>query len=201
VFRDECVQRIPTYELVVGDVIILQAGDQIPADCVLVDNITIMSNEASLTGEAEDLKKDKEHDPFLLSSCLVIETQGDECRALVIGVGRSSQWGKIKGNLITESVNTPLQDKLEEMTKQIGYLGMISAFGTFVALMISIWARDGGNPKGGVAKAVVDAFIISVTIVVVAIPEGLPLAVTISLAYSTKKMYTDNCFIRVLVEF
>ena len=113
----------------------------------------------------------------------------------MIGIGMHSQWGKIKANLVSEAVNTPLQDKLEDMTKQVGYIGMMSAFGTFVALIISIWARDGGkDPLNGF----INAFIVCITIVVVAIPEGLPLAVTISLAYSTKKMYQDQCFIRVL---
>lgn len=75
----------------------------------------VKCNESSLTGEPDDLKKTRDKDCFLLSSCLV--TEGEECRALVIGIGLHSQWGKIKANLVTESVNTPLQDKLEEMTK------------------------------------------------------------------------------------
>ena len=77
----------------------------------------VKCNESSLTGEPDDLKKTRDKDCFLLSSCLV--TEGEECRALVIGIGLHSQWGKIKANLVTESVNTPLQDKLEEMTKQV----------------------------------------------------------------------------------
>lgn len=72
---------------------------------------------------------------------------------------------------------------------------MVAAAGTFVALIINIWARDGGQ---NVVEGVISAFILSVTVVVVAIPEGLPLTVTIALAYSTKKMYQDQCFIRVL---
>jgi calcium-translocating P-type ATPase len=72
---------------------------------------------------------------------------------------------------------------------------MGASFGTFVTLVVSIWARDGGK---NVSQGVIDAFILAVTIVVVAIPEGLPLAVAISLAYSTKKMYKDQCFIRQL---
>jgi Ca2+-transporting ATPase len=72
---------------------------------------------------------------------------------------------------------------------------MVAAVGTFLAMVINIWARHGGH---GVLNGFIDAFILAVTIVVVAIPEGLPLAVTISLAYSTKKMYADQCFIRVL---
>lgn len=72
---------------------------------------------------------------------------------------------------------------------------MVFSVATFIALVVSIWTRDGGKD---VVTGIVQAFIIAVTIVVVAIPEGLPLAVTIALAYSTKKMYSDQCFIRVL---
>jgi len=118
-----------------------------------------------LTGEPDDIKKTKDDDCFLLSSCLVTTIDGgSNCKAVVIGIGIFSQWGKIKANLVTESVNTPLQDKLETMTKQviivsfcfdlnyyylplyqIGYLGFGVAIGTFIALIISIWTRDGGH--------------------------------------------------------
>lgn len=107
----------------------------------------------------------------------------------------NSQWGKIKANLVSEDENTPLQEKLEDMAGLIGYIGMVASAGTFIAMVASIWLRHDGTL---VMERFVEAFIIAVTIVVVAIPEGLPLAVTISLAYSTKKMYEDQCFIRVL---
>jgi P-type Ca2+ transporter type 2C len=81
------------------------------------------------------------------------------------------------------------------LSHQIGYVGLIAAAGTFIAMVISIWARHHGKDVLG---GFIEAFILSVTIIVVAIPEGLPLAVTIALAYSTKKMYQDQCFIRVL---
>ena len=193
VFRSGAIERINPVDLVVGDVILLQAGDMIPADAIVCDSNAIMSNEAALTGEPEDLKKTKDKDCFLLSSCLI--TDGEECRAVVIGIGVNSQWGKIKANLVSEAVNTPLQDKLEIMAQQIGYIGLVAAVGTFIAMVISIWARHHGKDILG---GFIEAFILAVTIVVVAIPEGLPLAVTISLAYSTKKMYQDQCFIRVL---
>ncbi len=89
----------------------------IPADSIICDNNTIMSNESALTGESDDLKKAKAKDCFLLSSCLI--TEGEEARALVIGIGPNSQWGKIKANLVSEAVNTPLQDKLELMAQQV----------------------------------------------------------------------------------
>eukprot|EP00981_Chlorochromonas_danica_P011661 scaffold4203_cov166-Ochromonas_danica.AAC.7 len=193
VLREGCVERINPKDVVVGDILVLQAGDMIPADSIMLDKSVLKSNESSLTGEPDDLKKTRDHDCFLLSSCLI--TEGEDCKALVIGIGTHSQWGKIKANLVSEAVNTPLQDKLEDMAKLIGKVGIVFSVGTFLALVISIWARHHGND---VLLGFVNAFIIAVTIVVVAIPEGLPLAVTIALAYSTKKMYKDQCFIRVL---
>ena len=89
----------------------------IPADCVIICNSEVSSSESALTGESEDMRKSRRVDCFLLSSCLI--TDGDGCRALVIGIGLNSQWGKIKANLVTNSVNTPLQDKLEIMTKRV----------------------------------------------------------------------------------
>lgn len=94
-----------------------QAGDMIPADSIILSMNQILTNESSLTGEPDDLKKSADKDCFLLSSCLV--THGEDCRAVVIGIGPNSQWGKIKANLVSEAVNTPLQDKLEEMTTQV----------------------------------------------------------------------------------
>lgn len=193
VLRNGVIDRINPNDIVVGDVLILQPGDMVPADSVMMDNSPISANESSLTGETDELKKSKAKDCFLLSSSLL--TEGEECHVVAIGIGPNSQWGKIKAQLVTESVNTPLQDKLEIMTEKIGYVGMGSAVGTFIALVVSIWARHHGDDvKGGF----IEAFIVAVTIVVVAIPEGLPVAVTIALAYSTGKMYEDNCLIRVL---
>jgi Ca2+-transporting ATPase len=85
----------------------------ITADAIMMDKFNVLSNESSLTGEPDDLKKNGDHDCFLLSSCLL--TEGEDCRGLVIGIGTHSQWGKIKANLVSEAVNTPLQDKLEDM--------------------------------------------------------------------------------------
>lgn len=76
----------------------------------MLDVRPILSNESSLTGEPDDLKKSRDKDCFLLSSCLI--TEGEDSKAIAIGVGVRSQWGKIKANLVSESVNTPLQDKV-----------------------------------------------------------------------------------------
>jgi P-type Ca2+ transporter type 2C len=117
VIRDGEIERINPKDLVVGDLILLQAGDAIPADCVVCDHNIVKANESALTGESDDLNKSKDKDCFLLSSCLI--TEGEEVHALVIGIGPNSQWGKIKSNLVSEAVNTPLQDKLEDMAEQV----------------------------------------------------------------------------------
>jgi Ca2+-transporting ATPase len=131
--RDGAIELINPKDLVVGDVLVMQAGDQVPADCIIFGNNTVLANEASLTGEPEDLKKSQRGDCFLLSSSLL--TEGEEVRALVIGIGSHSQWGKIKENLVVEAVNTPLQDKLEDMTKSVSKLAafVLYAFTSFTA--------------------------------------------------------------------
>ncbi len=190
-------------EIVVGDLIKLKAGDGIPADGILVEGDGVKANESSLTGEPEDLAKHARKDPFLLSSSLLTD-QGSspEIFMLVIAVGARSQWGKIRANLVQEDTMTPLQEKLTHAAKFIGKVGTFTSVATFVALVIMIWKPPGEpmrHPDGQhITAELVEAFIIAVTIIVVAIPEGLPLAVTISLAYSTKKMYKDQNLIRVL---
>jgi Ca2+-transporting ATPase len=143
VLRNGFIQRINPADLVVGDIIVLQvivaskdycicaslliicflciqAGDMAPADCIIVDNGTVLCNESSLTGEPDDLPKSKDKDCFILSSSLI--TDGEQCKAMVIGVGINSQWGKIKANLVTEPTSTPLQEKLEQMTRYVSIL-------------------------------------------------------------------------------
>ena len=200
VLRNAKPEIINPMDIAIGDVLILQTGDMIPADAIMCDDNVVMSNESSLTGEPEDRKKSQAGNFNLMSSCLVTEADNN-FHAVVVGVGENSQWGKIKANLAVESVDTPLQEKLNIMTTQIGYIGLFFAVITFIAMFISIWSRyegEGSPGKSVVWSGIIRAFILSFTIIVVAIPEGLPLAVTIALAYSTSEMYKDQCLIRVL---
>lgn len=184
-------------ELVIGDVVLLKAGDLIPADGIIFDGEGVKCNESGLTGEPDDLEKRPDGDnPFLFSSCLVTEVgNSSDAKILVIAVGEKSEWGKIRATLTTEPSETPLQQKLDVMATLIGYVGVGFAVATFIVLVIMIWAKDHGD---NILTSLIEAFIIGITIIVVAIPEGLPLAVTISLAYSTRKMYKDQNLIRVL---
>jgi len=193
VMRDGEPEEISSFDVVVGDIVVLNAGDKIPADGVYIKGIDTYSNESSLTGESDDLKKDELHDPFLLSGCQI--TNG-HCTMLTVAVGPHSMWGKLMADVQIDQSDTPLQEKLDALAQQIGYIGMGFAALTFVAMML-MWYSD-STEEDDVIEQLLDSFIMAVTIVVVAVPEGLPLAVTISLAYSTQKMLQDNNLIRVL---
>ena len=89
--RNGKIENINPSEIVVGDILILQTGDLITADCIIITkDIVVESDEASLTGESNVVKKSYENDPFLLSSCLI--TRAEQIKAVVIGIGKSSQW-------------------------------------------------------------------------------------------------------------
>jgi Ca2+-transporting ATPase len=125
--------------------------------------------------------------------------QAGRGRFIAIAVGKDSQWGKIKSKLEKEQDQTPLQEKLDDMAALIGYVGMAAAGATFLAMMfIKIVVQPAYLQNISIFSYALEAFIIGVTIVVVAVPEGLPLAVTISLAFSTKKMLADQNLIRHL---
>jgi P-type Ca2+ transporter type 2C len=203
--RDGKAISVRVKDLVVGDLVELNAGDKIPADGLLVDGSDVTCNESSLTGEPEDIKKghnghndggETASDLFLLSGTSVSTGFG---LMLVTAVGEESRWGKTKAKLAVESADTPLQEKLDVLAGQIGNFGMVTAVLTFVA-MLTLWfvKPEWRNPEFTFYEFLLKAFIMGVTIVVVAVPEGLPLAVTLSLAYSTQKMMKDNNLIRVL---
>jgi len=166
--------QVQIADVVLGDIIIVEAGDRVPCDGVLVRCDGIGSDESALTGEPEDVEKDLVSDPFLLSGCTVTAGSG---RMVAVAVGRDSQWGVIKSALETGQDQTPLQEKLDDMAALIGYVGMAAAVATFVAMMvIKVVVKPPYLDDITAWNYALDAFIIGVTIVVVAVPEGLPLA-------------------------
>lgn len=182
----------------VGDIVVLNAGDKVPSDGLLVTGSDVTVNESALTGESDDKKKshDEEGDVFLLSGTAL---STGYATMLVTAVGENSRWGKTKAKLAAETSDTPLQEKLDVLANQIGNFGMLSAGATFIALLvIRYFYKEYTDLELNNLEYVLKAFIMAVTIVVVAVPEGLPLAVTLSLAYSTQKMMKDNNLIRVL---
>jgi len=193
VIRGNVPKEISSFDVVVGDVVMLAAGDKIPADGVFIKGNNVTANESYLTGEPEDVDKDGLSDPFLLSGCQIT---GGHCYMLTIAVGSNSMWGKLMGDAQFEHDDTPLQEKLDSLAHQIGYIGTFFALLTFILMMVT-WYEDPTDDDSLISE-LVDAFIMAITIIVVAVPEGLPLAVTISLAYASQRMIEDNILIRVL---
>ena len=172
VMRNGKAKQINVGDIVVGDIVCIEAGDQIPCDGILVRQDGLEVDESALTGEPMDIEKDLEKDPFMLSGCQASAGSG---QFIAIAVGRESQWGVIKSHLEKEQEQTPLQEKLDDMAAMIGYVGMGAAAMTFIAMMcIKIFVKPEYLKDITVFHHALDAFIICVTIVVVAVPEGLP---------------------------
>ena len=208
VIRDGHMTTVDAEELVVGDIIKIPAGDNVPADCVAYKSITLVANQSSLTGEPEGIHKthvDADNyshhpDPFLLQNTL-IET--GECMALVLAVGHNTRSGRAERVMNVESEQTPLQAKLESIADMIGKMGGSVAALTFIAIVVKLLCtiflykeRTLSDPQN--LTDLLNAFIIAVTIIVVAVPEGLPLAVTISLAFSVSEMANMGNLVRRL---
>jgi Ca2+-transporting ATPase len=192
VLRDGHRNKVSVYDLVVGDIVVLGVGDQIPADGLLLAGQSVISDESAMTGESDPMKKDPARKPFLLSGCKITEGYGE---MMVVAVGMNTEWGRIMA--VTSEENdeeTPLQMRLDGVATGIGKVGTLVAFIVFVVLFI----RDATSGSGTWWNQLIAAFIVGVTIIVVAVPEGLPLAVTLSLAYSMKKMMLDKALVRHL---
>ena len=235
-------------DLLVGDLIMINYGDIMAADVLLIEGNGIKMDESALTGESDAMKKEKYEkckelldrgekklpSPLILSGTNCIEGSG---KGIVIAVGEHSQKGIIRRTVdnAQENSQTPLEAKLERIAKLIGYFGMIAGVVTLVALMIRFgidfseeskdYKKDSKvesvltgilfnmpntkeenilknidneleDPRMKVAQTILDIIILCISIIVVAIPEGLPLAVTLSLAFSIKKMMDYNNLVR-----
>eukprot|EP00798_Chlamydomonas_sp_ICE-L_P032522 gene32522-17235_t len=163
---------VTNHDLVVGDLVLLEMGDRLVADGILIASDGLILDESSLTGRLDRIKKSKDANPWLRSGTKVLEGSGS---ALIIAVGKSTEMSwSIEEEELPEEENsfTPLQHKLADLAMTIG---------------------KEINEDGPI-----QFFLYCLTILVVAVPEGLPLVVTISLAYSIKKMMQDKNFVRQL---
>ena len=194
VVRNGEVHAVTAGEVLVGDVVELSAGDKVPADGVFLEGSKLRADEAAMTGEPIGIAKSHDKDPFLLSGTTISEGSG---RMAVVAVGSNSQWGVILKTLIVDPSSTPLQDRLDVLVVTVGNFGIGAAIATFVASMIR-WIVNGSEGEGWDGVEILDYLINSVTIVVVAIPEGLPLAITLGLAFAMRKMMADQNLVRRL---
>lgn len=199
--------EISIFDIVVGDVIPLKIGDQVPADGILINGHSLSIDESSMTGESKTVRKDQKQ-PFLVSGCKVADGYGN---MLVTGVGLNTEWGLLMASISEDNAEeTPLQVRLNGIATFIGKLGLFVAVSVLVVLLIRYFTgltKDSNGIvqfKAGKTRAstiiddVVKLITIAVTIIVVAIPEGLPLAVTLTLAYSMRKMMADKALVRRL---
>ncbi|CDO99120.1 unnamed protein product, partial [Coffea canephora] len=185
VVRNGRRQQISIFEIVVGDVVRLKIGDQVPADGLFLEGHSLRIDESSMTGESDHLEVNQNQNPFLTSGTKVADGYG---QMLVTSVGMNTTWGEMMSSVSQDSnEKTPLQSRLNKLTSAIGKVGLAVAFLVLLVLL----ADD-------VINAVVKIIAAAVTIVVVAIPEGLPLAVTLTLAYSMKRMMADQAMVRKL---
>ncbi|XXG56889.1 hypothetical protein AAC387_Pa03g4196 [Persea americana] len=200
VTRNGYRQKISIYELLPGDIVHLAIGDQVPTDGLFISGFSVLINESSLTGESEPVTVN-EQNPFLLSGTKV---QDGSCKMLVTTVGMRTQWGKLMATLSEGGDDeTPLQVKLNGVATIIGKIGLFFAVVTFAVLVQGLFRRklEEGTHwywSGDDALEMLEYFAVAVTIVVVAVPEGLPLAVTLSLAFAMKKMMNDKALVRHL---
>lgn len=206
--------EVSVFDIMVGDVMYLQTGDIVPVDGIFISGHSVECDESSATGESEILRKTPaadvsaflaspdghdthKLDPFIISGSKV--TQGDGT-FLVTAVGVNSSYGRISMSLRTEQEDTPLQKKLNILADWIAKFGAGAALVLFVVLFIKFCVQLPNNTGSPSEKGqdFLSIFIVSVTVVVVAVPEGLPLAVTLALSFATVKMLRDNNLVRVL---
>ncbi len=195
VVRGGVEQLVLNTDLVAGDIVRLITGDKCAADGVLLAAQGLVIDEASLTGESDPIKKSVEASPWVRCGTQVSEGSGT---MLVTAVGLQSEWGRTMAMVVGETGDTPLQEALTVLAAAVGKVGLGVGVLCFTVLLIRWVIENRGFPVKQFAEGPLRFFIFAVTIIVVAVPEGLPLAVTISLAYSMRKMMKDNNFVRVL---
>uniref|UniRef100_L2G238 Calcium-transporting ATPase n=1 Tax=Colletotrichum fructicola (strain Nara gc5) TaxID=1213859 RepID=L2G238_COLFN len=203
---------ISVYDVLVGDVLHLEPGDLVPVDGVYIDGHELRCDESSATGESDAIKKTggsivmralengekvKDLEPFIVSGAKVLEGVGT---FMCTSVGVNSSFGKIMMSVRTETEPTPLQKKLEGLAMAIAKLGSAAAGLLFFVLLFRFLAGlpNDSRPATDKASSFLDILIVAVTIIVVAVPEGLPLAVTLALAFATTRMLKENNLVRVL---
>ncbi|XP_028790899.1 calcium-transporting ATPase 9, plasma membrane-type-like [Neltuma alba] len=207
VIRGGRATKISIFDVVVGDVVPLKIGDQVPADGVIITAHSLAIDESSMTGESKIIHKDHKS-PFLMSGCKVADGVGV---MLVTGVGINTEWGLLMASISEDTgEETPLQVRLNGVATFIGIIGLTVAGVVLVVLLGRYFSGNTKDLNGNVEFVagqtsissalddVVKIFTIAVTIVVVAVPEGLPLAVTLTLAYSMRKMMADKALVRRL---
>ena len=215
VVRDGKVIEVPRRDVVVGDVVVLEVGDEAPADGVLFEATDLQIDESALTGEpladkkvSSDSPKENNSDGqgeaaypvnLVLRSTMVMNGNG---RMVVTAVGDATEIGKVsRQSTEITAVKTPLNIQLDRLASLISKIGSgvaIAAFCVFLGhdiLTTDLWHTTN---YVGMAHVVLNYFMMAVTLIVMAVPEGLPMAVTLALALNMRRMLKSNNLVRKL---
>ena len=201
VIRDGVITQAARKDIVVGDIVILGTGDEVPADGVLIDSVALSINESTLTGEPlikkshlpEDFKNDVTYPTnHVMRGTTVVEGNGT---MEVTAVGDATEYGKVyEAAQIDTGVKTPLTLQLEKLGKVISWgsytMGALIIIGR---LLMFNWA--GADTLGMISHSL-DTLMLAITVIVVSVPEGLPMSVTLSLALSMRRMLASNNLVR-----
>ena len=203
--RVDKVMEIPRHDVVVGDVVLVEVGDEVPADGELIVCNDLQINESALTGEpvAEKSLEGGGDGAYprnvILRSTMVMNGRGE---FVVTAVGDATEIGKVaKKSTEQTSVETPLHmqlDKLAKMISKVGSVVSVAAFFIFLIHDILTNPAWGGKDYFYMAEIVLKYFMMAVTLIVMAVPEGLPMAITLSLALNMRRMLKSNNLVRKL---
>ncbi|XP_013600108.1 PREDICTED: calcium-transporting ATPase 8, plasma membrane-type-like isoform X1 [Brassica oleracea var. oleracea] len=208
VTRNGRLVEVPIYDVVVGDIIPLKSGDQVPADGVLVSGYSLQIGEYETMGTNRTVHKDTDIDPILISGSKVEDGIG---RMLVTSVGMNTQWRMPMACIpLYTGEETPLQVHLNRVVIAFGLISISVALVVFLIesclCFMGRTKNTDGSPMFDAGKTTLDEkidmvikfIILGVTIIVVAVPEGLPLAVTLNIAYMTRKLLGEKVLVQKL---
>ena len=210
VIRNNNVCQVPRKDIVVGDIVLLESGEEIPADCELLESLNLSVNESSLTGELQAAKTtnpelfDKEAtyaSNLIMKGTIILEGY---CTAKVLAVGDKTESGKVfEAAQVDEGGSTPLSEELDGLADLITKASYVFALLIVVGRIFIYWheghlsfatSEDWIN----LVTYVLNTIMIAVTLIVVAVPEGLPMSVTLSLAFSMRKLMKENTLPRTM---
>ena len=206
VIRDDNICQIPRRDVVVGDIVILDTGDEVPADCELLEAFNLTMNESTLTGEPQAEKttniKDFNTEDIYPSNHLMKGTtilEGN-CIAEVFSVGDKTEAGKVfKAAQVDEGDRTPLSDKLDTLATWITKSSYLMAALIIIGRILTYTLMGNQSFEWlDFTTYMLNTIMIAVTLIVVAVPEGLPMSVTLSLAFSMRKLMKENTLPRTM---
>ena len=179
--REETLKEIPSRDVVPGDILVMESGDMIPADALVIEMVGLRIEEAALTGESVPVNK--EMDDMIFAGTQIVH---GKCNALVISTGMKTKLGEIAGLVQQEEETTPLQEKITKLARTLAAIALIASLVTLIT----------GLFKGA---PVAEMLLIAIALAVAAVPEGLPLTMTITLANGMRHMAQHNAIIRKML--